>query len=83
MGDRESYAWCNCACQTLAGFVPMSLGEQKAQSRSVKHVCVQESFAVKRPSKWAEIRLHGVASDKLLQFSCVPERGPLIRYTKS
>lgn len=54
--------------------MPMSLGEQKAaQSRSVKHVCVQESFAMKRPSKWAEVRLHGVASEKLLLFSRVSE----------
>lgn len=52
----------------------MFLGEQKAaQSRSVKHVCVQESFAMKGPYKWALVRLHGVASDKLLLFSHVSE----------
>lgn len=74
MGDRKSYAWCDCACQTPVGFVPVSPGEQKAaQSRSVKHVCGQESLAMKRPSKWAEVKLHGVASDKLLLFSCVSQ----------
>lgn len=74
VGGRKNYASCNCACQTLTGFVPMSLGEQKAaQSRSIKHVCVQENFAMKRPSKWAEARLHGVASEQLFLFSHVSQ----------
>lgn len=63
----------------LASFVPVSLDEQKAaQSRSVKHVCVQESFAMRRPSKWAKVRLDGVASDKLLLFSHVSQNMVLL-----
>lgn len=62
------------ARQTLTGFVPMSLGQEKAaQSRSIKHVCVKKSFAMKRSSKWAEARLHGVASENLLLFSHVSQ----------